>query len=92
MGVGGVGSGGGLGAGGVGGVGRPYEWTYVRIRMFVSRLPYHLIDAGKKKPASIKWEIDQGCTYHLIDAGKKKPASIKWEIDQGCTYVRLAGL
>ena len=28
-----------------------------------SRLPYHLIDAGKKKPASIKWEIDQGCTY-----------------------------
>jgi hypothetical protein len=26
-----------------------------------SRLPYHLIEAGKKKPASIKWEIDQGC-------------------------------
>ena len=40
-----------------------YSATGGRIRMFVSRLPYHLIDAGKKKPASIKWEIDQGCTY-----------------------------
>ena len=54
----------------------------------------HLIDAGKQKPASIKWEpvrIDRRRQNpfffnHLIDADKKKTASIKWEpirIDQG---------
>ena len=63
----------------------------------------YLIDAGKKKPASIKWEpvrIDRRRPNpffnHLIDAGKKKARIDQMgtrtnrprRIDQGCTYVR----